>query len=192
MDNVSLFVQHILKSSAVIGWAQVVVVGLTIIFLIKYTKETTRLRKVAERQYAASFYPYIVLHYPHRVSPQYPIVLALENIGYGPGLKVGISNVNIGSFTAKFVTIPVINKGETKPISIVFYQNNAIVHLTPLGLAFSTILGITSNDSIFIPVETFYDDMINNHHTLPGKIIIGSDGATFGDGTNIMGEATFI
>lgn len=145
-------------------------IAITAIFLFYYTIETLRIRKVAERQYRASFRPAIVVvcYQNFEVQGAWKLGLekiALRNIGVGPALNVQMEILKYRHYTAEFQRIDFIPGGKEEVLSIFSMKDG-----TPSGLARHVInfeAMLLSNkdtaDVVDLPIRISFEDLAGNH-----------------------------
>jgi len=90
----------------VLSIIQTLVVSVTLFFLIRYTRETTKLRRIADKQLDLSLRPCLTIYLNPNPS------ITLKNIGHGPALDIFITPVVEDKFVYKFPRIHLLEPGK--------------------------------------------------------------------------------
>lgn len=103
-----------------LDYVNVIAVVFTSILLFWYTRETSKLRVVAVRQYGVAITPIVMIA---KVQQAEGAVLAIRNVGHGPAFNISIEAGNLGGANKLIFSHPDILAGkEVQTLQLILQQ----------------------------------------------------------------------
>lgn len=139
---------------------------ITMLFLIWYTIETSRLRKAAQRQNSIPFMPIVVVDIAPMNAQGGHLTLgepAIRNIGSGPAFQIELQTLRLGEHEIRFAVVALVERDKPAKLDYTIWQGGQTSGFSKRSVLLQSVLS-GSETRLELPLVITFRDMAGTRY----------------------------